>query len=415
MNDKTLFNAMHWYLKLESENDSNEDAVRNYFLEIAEELMEMGQVESPEDTEDILSSIQLRTRLLALSNFLKAHKSKVDEKNGVLQRELTGSGEHNMMELERGLSLPHEPYIKVYGVVPKRCIIFKSAVQPMRLVFTARKFPKDWTEGQPLPELTSYATVVKNGDDMRQDQLVLQMITLMDNLLKDVNLDFKFTAYRALACSKVDGIMEFVEDSSTIQQIQLDANQNIAKYLAGLSEDKAKQEEIMKTYLLSNAGYAVATYLLAIGDRHLENLMLTNNGNMFHLDFGFILGNNPKSKGVWWVPPIRINKHMVQGMGGMKSSNFERFRSMTIDAFLYLRNYRHFILNILVMMVDASIPDLPLNDFQSVMSKMNQRFLPDLSNEEARARFTEIIDESVNAQFAEFMEVGHRVAVFMKN
>lgn len=88
---------------------------------------------------------------------------------------------------------------------------------------------------------------------------------------------------------------------------------------------------------------------------------------------------------------------------------------MTIDAFLYLRNYRHLILNILVMMVDASIPDLPLNEFQTVMSKMNQRFLPDLSNEEARTRFTEIIDESVNAQFAEVMELGHRFAVFMKN
>lgn len=32
----------------------------------------------------------------------------------------------------------------------------------------------------------------------------------MDDLLKVINLDFKFTAYKLLACSKVDGIMEFV-------------------------------------------------------------------------------------------------------------------------------------------------------------------------------------------------------------
>jgi hypothetical protein len=32
----------------------------------------------------------------------------------------------------------------------------------------------------------------------------------MDKLLKDVNLDFKFTLYKLLACSKRDGIMEFV-------------------------------------------------------------------------------------------------------------------------------------------------------------------------------------------------------------
>jgi len=38
----------------------------------------------------------------------------------------------------------------------------------------------------------------------------------MDSLLKEVNLDFKFTAYTAIACSRHDGIMEFVENSTTI-------------------------------------------------------------------------------------------------------------------------------------------------------------------------------------------------------
>jgi phosphatidylinositol 3-kinase len=68
--------------------------------------------------------------------------------------------------------------------------------------------------------------------------------------------------------------------------------------------------------LQSNAGYAVVTYLLAIGDRHLENLMLTAKGHLFHIDFGFILGRNPPKKGLW-VPHIRINKPMVLGMGGL--------------------------------------------------------------------------------------------------
>lgn len=60
----------------------------------------------------------------------------------------------------------------------------------------------------------------------------------------------------------------------------------------------------------------MATYILAVGDRHLENLMVTKNGNLFHLDFGFILGKNPRMKNAW-VPPIRINKPMVMGMGGL--------------------------------------------------------------------------------------------------
>jgi len=41
----------------------------------------------------------------------------------------------------------------------------------------------------------------------------------MDNLLKQINLDFKFTAYKTLAFSKDDGMLEFVKDSYTIQQV----------------------------------------------------------------------------------------------------------------------------------------------------------------------------------------------------
>jgi phosphatidylinositol 3-kinase len=219
----------------------------------------------------------------------------------------------------------------------------------------------------------------------------------MDSLLKDVNLDFKFTLYSCLACSKKDGIMEFVDGADTIQNVLSATNHDVSVHLQKLSDDKAKQDEIMNTYLLSNAGYAVATYLLAIGDRHLENLMLTNTGHMWHLDFGFILGKNPGLKK--YYAPIRINKAMILGMGGQKSPRYEAFKSKTIDAFLYLRNYRQYILNILVMMIDASIPDMSQDQHESILSQMNQRFLPELSNEEARAEFDKILEYSVNAAF----------------
>jgi Phosphatidylinositol 3- and 4-kinase len=41
--------------------------------------------------------------------------------------------------------------------------------------------------------------IFKSGDDLRQDQLVIQMISLMDGLLKRVNLDLKLKPYRILA------------------------------------------------------------------------------------------------------------------------------------------------------------------------------------------------------------------------
>ena len=61
-----------------------------------------------------------------------------------------------------------------------------------------------------MPEVENRGVIYKNGDDLRQDQLVLMLFKLMDTLLKEVNLDFRFTHYKCIACTKEVGFMEFV-------------------------------------------------------------------------------------------------------------------------------------------------------------------------------------------------------------
>ena len=48
----------------------------------------------------------------------------------------------------------------------------------------------------------------KTGDDMRQDQLVMQLINVMDVHLKRVGLDLQLTPYRILATRS--GLLTYV-------------------------------------------------------------------------------------------------------------------------------------------------------------------------------------------------------------
>ena len=58
-------------------------------------------------------------------------------------------------------------------------------------------------------------------------------------------------------------------------------------------------------------------------------------GKLFHVDFGYILGRDPKPL----PPPMKLSKEMVEGMGGMQSEQYQEFRKQCYTAFLHLRRY----------------------------------------------------------------------------
>ncbi|GKF24314.1 phosphatidylinositol 3-kinase, root isoform, partial [Tanacetum coccineum] len=45
---------------------------------------------------------------------------------------------------------------------------------------------------------------------------------------------------------------------------------------------------------------------------HLDNLLLRDDGCLFHVDFGYIFGCDPKPL----PPPMKLCKDMVEAMGG---------------------------------------------------------------------------------------------------
>jgi phosphatidylinositol 3-kinase len=59
---------------------------------------------------------------------------------------------------------------------------------------------------QQLPSAQKVPLFLKCGDDLRQDQLIMQLMLLMDGLLKKVNLDLRLLTYRVMAFTPNDGM-----------------------------------------------------------------------------------------------------------------------------------------------------------------------------------------------------------------
>ncbi|XP_034240868.1 phosphatidylinositol 3-kinase catalytic subunit type 3 [Thrips palmi] len=296
------------------------------------------------------------------------------------------------------LPFPLNPDIYIKGIVAESATLFKSALMPSRLTFLTT-------------DNTEYVAIFKHGDDLRQDQLILQSISLMDKLLRRENLDLKLTPYRVLATSTKHGFVQFIDSLPVAEVLASDGSiQNFfRKHHPMESAPYGIQPEIIDNYVRSCAGYCVITYILGVGDRHLDNLLLTSDGKLFHIDFGFILGRDPKPL----PPPIKLSKEMVEAMGGTESDHYHEFRKQCYTAFLHLRRHANLILNLFSLMVDASVPDIALEPDKAV-KKVQDKLRLDLSDEEAVHYMQTVLDLSVTAVIAVMVEKFHKIAQYWR-
>jgi phosphatidylinositol 3-kinase len=391
-NNFKLGNYLHWYLMVECEDRSIQQRPddRELFARVEYDFM-AELIKTPEGKEHrniLRRQGELITILTKISKDIRASRLVADKKAGRL-KQLMADPKNELLAISPPLPLPLDPSVSVVGVFPEESHVFKSTLNPLKIVFKT-------SDG------TKYPFLFKTGDDLRQDQLVIQIIMLMDRLLKKENLDLKLSPYHILATAPTAGAVQFVPS------ITLGSIDSILNFLRRNNPDPKDplgvRKEAMETYIKSCAGYCVITYILGVGDRHNDNLLLCPDGHFFHADFGYILGRDPKP----FAPLMKLSSQMVDGMGGRDHANYAQFKQYCYTAYSSLRKSANLILNLFALMSEANIPDIRIEPDKAVQ-KVQSRFLLDLSEQDATKAFEMQIEASLSSFNAGVIDYTHNL------
>lgn len=389
-----LGNYLHWYLMVECDDVSDQQGAgaRQLFAQIEYDFMVelMKRPDGPEQRKVLRRQGELITLLSKISRDIRNSAGDRTRKIERLKKFL-GDPKNELTTFQPPLPIPLDPTVHIVGCYPEESNVFKSSLQPLFITFRT-------SGGQPYP------VIFKTGDDLRQDQLVIQIITLMDRLLRKENLDLKLSPYRTLATAPYAGAVQFVPSSSLSAIIS--KHKTLLNYLKHHNPDNTAdlgvRKEAMETYIKSCAGYCVITYLLGVGDRHSDNLLLSPSGHFFHADFGYILGRDPKP----FAPLMKLDPAMVQGMGGPQHAYYAQFKQYCYTAYASLRKSANLILNLFALMSEANIPDIRLEPDKAVL-KVQERFHLELTEEEAIRGFEALISESATAVMPQVIDRLH--------
>ena len=204
-------NFLYWYLKVETEDESAGILFQAVFDAFIVQLSTSG----PEGK-------MLFRRLCALDEYIakisacqRDAREQGKRKEGKEQCLIKLLEQRKLHVTPSGVDwvpMPLDPTIQLTGLLPSTATMFASAVYPCVIEFIERiaepskeEAESGVTLGMISQQHKTHKIMFKSGDDLRQDQLIMQMISLMDILLKRVNLDMKLITYGILAVGQKDG------------------------------------------------------------------------------------------------------------------------------------------------------------------------------------------------------------------
>lgn len=342
-------------------------------------------------------------------------------KQGPLSNELEIPGQYD----GRSKPLP-EYHAKITGF-DERVKVMSSIRRPKRLIIRG-----DDEKDHPF--------LVKGGEDLRQDQRIEQLFSVMNIVLSHdtacTHRALQLRTYQVIPINTRIGLIEWMENTCTLKDFLIgtmtDKEQQLAKSPAeaynkfldsidkntsgiacyNLAYRKVTRAELVNSFqkvlhlvprdllkraflkmcnspeaylslrshfISSHALICVSQWLLGIGDRHLSNFMInTETGGMIGIDFGHAFGSATQFLPVPELMPFRLTQQFINLMQPLKESGL--MQSIMVHSLRAFRADPDLLLN--TMDVFVKEPSLDWKNFEMKQLKKGGTWTKEVNTKE---------------------------------
>lgn len=272
--------------------------------------------------------------------------------------------------------MPWNPHISCCGIMIEGLYRFNSATRPWKVPLIV----KDQNGEKMLNILVKF-------EDVRKDNLTMIVANYIQNIC---NEEVNIITYNVLPITQTLGWIEMVEECNTLYDIKYNYNSTLQNYIMDLNPN-VKVIKMRERFIKTCVSSCVLCYVLGVGDRHLENILVTRNGDLLHIDFSYILGEDPKRLS----EEMKITNDMLLMLGGYESRIFKEFKKTCKKAYKKIRA-RPILWYLLLTYLEFSIPAIDNYKYSEDLIKNHviERLLPGGDDVEASTQIIEILERS---------------------
>jgi len=245
--------------------------------------------------------------------------------------------------------------------------------------------------------------LVKN-EDLRKDKLTMYVSKWMKRICGN---DIIINTYNVLPYRYNYGWIEILDNTITLYDLIEVRQTTLLNYIMDLNPNETIYN-MRQTFIKSCVSSCVLCYILGVGDRHTENILINKWGDLIHIDFSYLLGEDPKHVDV----EMKITNDMLEALGGRKSENFSKFKRICENVYKKIRKRSGLWYLLLSYLSFIEPPIHPYyNNSKIIKDYVIDKLIPGEFDEECSLQISNIVENSSNSTYMEQLsDLSHKVS-----